>query len=410
MQTRRRALVPLRIRSSSFYRAAAFGLLAASLVSCSSSITSNILLRSALQKDLTDYLTARSSLEHISTISMTVSFGDRQQDISVAAGTTRYGGGAAVTPASLFQIGSNTKAFTSVAILQLEAAGVLSIGDALGKWLPQYPAWSQVTIRQLLNMTSGIPSYDSAPAFESDYSNNPLAEFTPAQLVAYVYPAIQTPGGAFVYSNTNYILAQMIVDEASSSQSYQTEVQRIIRQTGLNSTYYEPDFYPQFVTRRLVSGYAVNTDLPGLSKLYGQDVSGFSLGLAQGAGGMISTPDDLTTWTRALFEEDVLPPKQLQELKSLVAIPSGQPIAQTSASQPQAFGLGVFQINDPKLGLYWAYQGTTLGYRATYMYFPNSELIVTYFTNSDTSAALNQISAQLFPAVYATLQAAGAIQ
>jgi D-alanyl-D-alanine carboxypeptidase len=354
-------------------------------------------------------MSSRSSAEHISTLSMTVSFRGQPQDINVAVGTTQYGGGSAVTPSNLFQIGSNTKAFTAVAILQLEAAGVLSIDDTVGKWLPQYPQWSNATIQQLLNMTSGIPTYDATSAWEADYSSNPMIESTPAQLAAYVYPTSKVPGAGWEYSNTGYILAQMIVDEASQSKSYQTELNRIVAAANLNDTYYQPYFYPQSVTQRLVSGYEVNTDDPGLSKLLGMDTSGFSLGWTQAAGGIISTPEDTTKWVRALFEGNVLPPKQLKELESLVAIPSGQPIPQTSSANPQAFGLGVFQITDPVLGLYWAYQGSTLGYRATYMYFPSSGLIISIFTNSQPSAAQNKLIANLFPSVYATLKASGRI-
>lgn len=366
-------------------------------------------LQNALKADLADYLATRSSIEHISTLSMTVSLRDNPSDINLAVGTTTYGGGVTVTPSNLFQIGSNTKAFTSVVILQLEAAGVLSLGDTLGKWLPQYPAWSNVTIRQLLNMTSGIPTYDGTPAWEMAYSGNPLIEFTPAQLVDYVYPSIQTPGAAFEYSNTGYILAQMIVDKASVSHSYETELNNLFARTGLKDTFYAPYFYPASVSQRLVAGYLVNTDDPGLSKLFGKDTSGFSLGWTQAAGGMLSTPEALTTWVRELFEGNVLPAKQRSELQSLVAIPSGQPIAQTSASQPQGFSLGLFQITDPTLGLFWGYQGSTSGFRAAYSYIPSSGLIITIFTNSQTTAVTNTLSTVLFPNVYNTLKAAGKV-
>jgi D-alanyl-D-alanine carboxypeptidase len=397
------------IRRSKFYRVAALGVLVASLAGCGGSNVSNAQLQNELQQDLTNYLNARSAAEHISTVSLSISFRDQAQNINIAAGTTQYGGNVVVTPANLFHIGSNTKAFTSVAILQLEAAGVLSINDTLGKWLPQYPAWSNVTIKQLLNMTSGIPNYSAMPAWEVDYAANPNLQFTPAQLVAYVYPQLQ-PGAKWEYCNTGYILAQMIVDKASASKDYATDIQKIVASAGLADTSYEPYFYPQSVTQRLVSGYFVNTDDSNLAPLLGKDISGFSLGWAQGAGGMIATPEDLTKWVRGLFEGSVLQQKQLQELESLVAIPSGQPISGTSPSQPQAFGLGVFQLTDPTFGQVWGYEGSTIGYRATYLYFPKSGMVICAFTNSQTSAAENVFVKQLFPAVYATLKKAGRVK
>lgn len=93
---------------------------------------------------------------------MNITFRGSKEEITDAVGTTEYGGGRPVTPDSLFQIGSNTKAFTSAILLRLEADKVLSIDDTVGKWLPQYPAWKKVTIRRLLDMTSGIPNYSDA--------------------------------------------------------------------------------------------------------------------------------------------------------------------------------------------------------------------------------------------------------
>ena len=67
---------------------------------------------------------------------------------------------------------------TSVLLLMLEAEGRLSIDDPLGRWLPQYPQWGEVPLRQLLGMTSGIPTYDRQPAFLTAYAADPLREFT----------------------------------------------------------------------------------------------------------------------------------------------------------------------------------------------------------------------------------------
>jgi D-alanyl-D-alanine carboxypeptidase len=397
--------------SAHFHRIPTILLLALSLAGSSAlgATPDHQTLRNALHKDLKDYLAARSSIEHISTLSMTITFRGESDDISDAVGTTEYGGDQRVTLENVFQIGSNTKSFTSALILRLEAEGVLSIDDTLGKWLPQYPAWSKVTIRQLLDMTSGIPTYDGTAEWGADYENNPYRKFTAEQLVAYVYPTIKTPGAAFEYSNTGYILAQMIIEKASWCHSYKAELDQLIANTDLHNTFYEPDFYPAAVKRQLVSGYYVNTDDKGLEKLLGSDTKDYSLGWTQAAGGIIATPRDLTKWVRALFEGEVLQPKQKQELKSLVAIPGAEPIEKTSSEHPAAFGLGVFQITDEALGLFWGYQGSTIGYRAVYSYFPESGAIICVFTNSQAAPDVSTVNTVLVTSLYNTLKAHGKI-
>jgi D-alanyl-D-alanine carboxypeptidase len=366
-------------------------------------------LREALHKDLAAYLSDRSSIEHISTLSLNITFRGSKEEISEAVGTTEFGGGEPVTPHSLFQIGSNTKVFTSVILLRLEAEGVLSIEDTLGKWLPQYPAWKKVRIRQLLNMTSGIPTYDLTPGWNKDYDDNPYRKFTPEDLVAYVYPTIKTHNPGWEYSNTGYILAQMIIDKASRSHCYEAEVDRLIAENHLHDTFYESDFYPSFINRRVVSGYYVNTDDVGLEKLLGTDTKNYSLGWAQGAGGIVSDPKDLSRWVRALFEGDVLQPQQKEELESLVSIPEAVKIAATSEKYPLAFGLGLGQKTAKPLGLYWFYLGSTIGYRALYAYLPDSGLIISVFTNSQTANDLNILDRKLMATLYETLKKYGKI-
>jgi D-alanyl-D-alanine carboxypeptidase len=163
------------------------------------------------------------------------------------------------------------------------------------------------------------------------------------------------------------------------------------------------------VNRRLVSGYYVNTDGETLKKLLGTDTKKYSLGWTQGAGGIISNPKGFDRWVRALFEGDVLQPAQKKELGSLVSIPDAVKIDKTSKEYPRAFGLGVFQITQQPIGLFWAYQGSTIGYRASYIYAPDSGLILSVFTNSQTADKLNKLNDVLIPELYETLKKFGRI-
>ena len=357
-------------------------------------------------------MSARSKIEHISALSLSISLRDASENINVTAGRTEYGGGVPVTPANIWQIGSNTKAFTAATILQLEAGGTLTIDQTVGQWLPQYPAWKNVTIRRLLSMTSGIPTYDDTPQMLGDYATNPKRNFTIPELIAYVYPTnplAPRPTTGYSYSNTNYLLAELIVERATHH-SYQNEIERRFLRSdlGLIDTYYSATQYPQDVLARMPAGYFFNDDPDDapLAPLLGRNVRNDSVSWMQGAGAIASTPDDLTRWARALYTGAILAPKQRAELQSLVSTKTGKPIATTSRADPRGFGLGVAQMTVPPVGTIWFYEGESLGFRMVQFYLPRQGAFVAIGFNSQPDGAQDQ-AGKLAISVYATLHAAG---
>jgi D-alanyl-D-alanine carboxypeptidase len=373
---------------------------------------SDVALRAALQHDLNAHLAARSKIEHISTITLSISLHGQPQNINVTAGTTKFGGGIPVTPEQLWQIGSNTKAFTAAIVLQLEAEGKLTIDQTVGHWLPQYPAWKNVTIRRLLDMTSGIPGYDNVPAMLEAYAKNPMHNLTIPDLIAYVYPGnphAPPPTTGYDYSNTNYVLAELIIERATHG-TYANELDRRFLHSGLGltSSYYSGTQYPTSVLDRMVSGYffSHDPDNAGLAPLLGNDVSRYSVSWMKSAGAIVSTAEDLTHWARALYTGPMLAPKQRAELLSLVSLKTGKPIAAVRQSDPRGFGLGVAQLTTPQTGTIWFYEGMTLGYRVVHMYFPRQDAVIVFGMNSQPDSKENSTN-KLALAVYETLHAAG---
>jgi D-alanyl-D-alanine carboxypeptidase len=370
-------------------------------------------LRADLKADLQHYLADRRTIEHISALSLSVALPNQPANINLTVGTAQFDGGAPLTPDSLYQIGSNTKAFTAVTILQLEAEGKLNIHQTVGDWLPQYPAWKDVTIERLLNMTSGIPTYDNVQAMQAAYAVNPMRNWSAADLIGYVYPGgkdAPPPTTGWSYSNTNYLLAELIIEKATGS-SYAAELKRRFfdnPKLRLNDSYYVPHHYPPAVTKRMVSGYFASNDPDnaGLAPLYGKDMRDLSVSWAQGAGGIVSMPEDVTRWSRALYEGELLQPRQREELMTTVSQKTGNPITDVTADDPHGFGLGVVHAFLPAMGKFWFYEGETLGYRMAYAWFPESDAVFAVGINSQPNQKEDQIG-KLMEAIYGSLHKAG---
>ena len=350
-----------------------------------------------VQSALEAWLAQRAPAEKVTGIAAYVSLGSPGPAIEAFAGKVgRDSDAAPVGQETLFQMGSTSKSFAAAVLLKLEAAGVLSLDDALGKWLPEYPAWKDVSLRRLLNMTSGIPNYSETQEISRIWVEEPQRDLKPEELVAAAYPSA---GGAglptyegYGYSNTNYVLASMVAARATGKSYRDLVHETIIRPLALESTFYENGTYPPEVISRMAHGYFENpacTDYqPPDCKtswnapLLGRDVRDMSTSWAQAAGGAVSNARDVTRWVRTLFSGEFFPPAQQAELVSLISVKTGQPIADVTPEDPRGFALSVSKAVLPPIGAQWFYEGQTLGYRTLYVWFAADDLVITVQTNS----------------------------
>ncbi len=246
-------------------------------------------------------------------------------------------------PQDRYRVGSITKTFTATVLLQLEAEGRLDLDDTVESVLPGVVRGSghdgrRITLRQLLNHTSGIYDYTrdkdfGEKVFGDGFLRHRYDTWTPRQLVAFAmrHQPDFSPGTDWKYSNTNYILAGMAVEKVTG-RSYAAEIgRRILRPLRLRATSLPGT--DARVPGPASRAYAKLSADPA-AKIH--DVTALNPSIAGAAGEMISDSDDLQRFYRALLKGGLLPPLQLKEMTTTVA---------TDPQRPDArYGLGLMQL------------------------------------------------------------------
>ncbi|MFI6417918.1 serine hydrolase domain-containing protein [Streptomyces sp. NPDC050842] len=228
-----------------------------------------------------------------------------------------------------YRVGSITKTFVATVLLQLQAEGRIDLDDPVEKWLPGVVQGNghdgrKITVRQLLNHTSGVYSVTSDPGFQKEIFGPGFLEhrydrWTPKQLVdiAMTHAPDFAPGTAWNYSNTNYVLAGMVIEKVTGRPYGKSVENRIIKPLKLRATSVpgtdvrmpKPSS-PAWSTLSLEAG--PNTPVHDVSKL--------SPTLAYAAGEMISDSNDLQTFYRALLKGKLLPKAELREMTTTIPI------------------------------------------------------------------------------------------
>ncbi len=361
-----------------------------------------------LQGLVSQYLHTEGHREHISGVALTVLDTKQQRSETVYAGANAYpASGPRIDANSLFAVGSITKSYVSAILLQLAAEPQyhFSIDDPITKFFPRYHHWHAVTLRELMNMSSGIPDYITQDDFVTSLLEHPRATRSPRELVAYSYraPLLFKPGTEWDYSNTNYILLGMVVEKLTG-QSLASEMRtRLFLPLHLMHTYYAAYHLSPAVRRALVHAYADmrDSDIP-----LGTDVSDYSISLYGAAAGVIANTDDTARWVDDLFTPGkVLNATQLHALTSLISKRTALPLAIPSAADPMGFGLGIDDRLDPFTHqLVYGYEGMTLGSRAFYLYFPAKHIILAVAANSSEDGAHDHLYLLLEDAYAVTMK------
>ncbi|MFG1607826.1 serine hydrolase domain-containing protein [Actinoplanes sp. NPDC049265] len=272
-----------------------------------------------------------------------------------------------------FRMGSNTKTFVAVVLLQLVGEGKLSLDDRVQRWLPGVVTGngndgSRITVRQLLQHTSGVPEYlDDLPVVASPegYRAHRLDRHDPRQLVAVAmkHPPLFAPGTSWSYSNTNYILAGMIIKKVTG-RSWDKEVRsRILEPLHLNQTY-APGGDP---TLREPHAEAYHQFEPGGPLV---DTTITNPTAADAAGALVTTPADLARFWQALQSGRLLTPAEMAQMHQTVPAPG------LAAVFPGArYGLGIIWSEDG-CGGHWSHGGDVPGTKTMNAVSPDGKKVV----------------------------------
>ncbi|MFF2659715.1 serine hydrolase domain-containing protein [Kitasatospora sp. NPDC058032] len=271
------------------------------------------------------------------------------------AGVGDLATGARVPVDGQIRAGSNTKAFTAVVVLQLVAEGKVGLDAAVDTYLPGLLRGDgfdgrTITVRQLLQHTSGLPDYMNAPAL-ADFTTIQYRYFEPRELLdeALAQKALFPAGTGWDYSNTNYLVAGLIIQKVTGRPFGEEVTTRVIDRIGLRHTYV-PAAGDMTIHEAHPHGY-LRTD-PGAPLV---DYTVMDTSMAWAAGAVVSTNTDLNTFYGALLEGRLMPAAQLAQM--LTTVPA------EFLGPGIRYGLGIQSRPLTCGGLAWGHGGTSPGHR-----------------------------------------------
>ncbi len=326
--------------------------------------------RNALQARL-DQLRERYGIPGVS---VTILFPDGSVWLGVS-GDADVAEGTPVTPSTSFAIASVSKTFTAALILGLVEDGRIGLDDQVREYLPDLRISPKITIRQLLDHTSGLRDYFFHPAIDRVLLAHPDRVWTAAEALKYVGKPYFKPGAGWHYSNTNYLVLGEVAEAVGGTPLGEQIRERFLDPLGLTHTWYMPT---EPAATHAAHGYRFTSGDPkarAIDLSDGSPIIPFTsvVTAAGAAGGLASSSTDLARWARALYAGGVLAGESVQEMLD--------DIARTEAYRPSVpYGLGVQLLDidgDRSLG----HSGRLLGFRSAMRWLPDRDIAIAVLTN-----------------------------
>lgn len=281
--------------------------------------------------------------------------------------------GVPMQPDQVLRIGSVTKQFAAAMLLKQIDEGKASLDDPLSRFLPSYPNGSQITLRQLLNHTSGVKSYTSIPG----YMGNPVRrDLSTAELINEFkdLPVDFAPGEKWAYNNSGYVLVGAVVEAIAGKPWYEAIDSQLLKPSGVTTVHYEAS---DKLFKGMARGYTVNQ--------VGAPVPAGLVSMTQphAAGALISNTEGLWRWNQALHGGKLLSKASYERMTT----PEG-------AAQASRYGFGISSVTlrDQVLLMH---TGGIHGFTSVLDYMPASKTTVVILRNSDgASGARDSMLAQ----------------
>jgi D-alanyl-D-alanine carboxypeptidase len=287
------------------------------------------------------------------------------------SGDARVNPEAPATGDTPFVVGSISKTFVAATILQLVDAGQISLDDPLAKFMPDYPNAQNITIRELLHHTSGIFDYFDAPNYNQLVFNaDPTHVWTPQEiLTTFAHAPYFAPGAGYHYSNTNFVILGLIVEQITGQNLGDVYRQRFFAPLGMSSTFFEGSGPPP---SDAAYGYlqrpnSLREQTDGTD--YRPTTSAATVAWAAGA--IDGSACDIATWGDALYGGHLVAPDDLAQMEDWTYYPP--PIDET-------YGLGTRStvFEDERV---FGHTGSIRGYDAAMWHFPDTDMTISVLTN-----------------------------